>query len=298
MTVRLAHFSDIHVSANPIGWRRGDWLTKRVSGWINTHWRSRRWRFAQAAEVVERLVADVHQRQPDALVFSGDATMLGFPAELTRAAALLNVADARTPGIAVPGNHDYYIARAERSGDFERTFAPWQVGERVDSEPYPFARQVGHVWLIGVNSAVGNRVPWDARGQAGAPQLRRLATLLERLPPGPRVLVTHYPVANAAGEPEGEWHRLRDLISLQETASAGNVNLWLHGHRHDAYRLAPRSEQPFPVICAGSATEAGRWGYHEYAIDGFTLHGVRRSYDPNQRGFRDETTFTLELQRS
>jgi len=298
MTVRLAHCSDIHITAAPLGWRTGDWLSKRVSGWINTHWRSRRWRFTRAAEVLEQLAADLRQRRPDAVVFSGDATMLGFPSELRRAADLLRVADPAQVGFAVPGNHDYYVSLAERSGDFERFFAPWQVGERVAGAPYPFARQVGHVWLIGVNSCVGNRVPWDARGCVGPAQLGRLTELLTRLPAGPRLLVTHYPVANAAGVPEDEWHKLRDLAGLVATAAVGQVSLWLHGHRHSAYVLPPRPGWPFPVICAGSATEIDHWGYYEYTIDGWQLHGVRRGFDSTTGTFQEQQPFTLELRQT
>ena len=47
---------------------------------------------------------------------------------------------------------------------FEDAFAPWQQGRRIGVHPYPFAQQVGPVWLIGVNAATGNRLPWNATG--------------------------------------------------------------------------------------------------------------------------------------
>ena len=77
-------------------------------------------------------MADLHRHPPDRVVFSGDATALGFEAEFVRAAALLGVAGPdRLSGLAVPGNHDYYTPGVEASGLFERYFAPWQTGERV-----------------------------------------------------------------------------------------------------------------------------------------------------------------------
>ena len=33
--VRLAHFSDIHVTCRPLGWQREDWFNKRFPAWLN-----------------------------------------------------------------------------------------------------------------------------------------------------------------------------------------------------------------------------------------------------------------------
>src|SRR5207248_9859364 len=128
-------------------------------------WLGRRHRFRRADEALTALAAELRERRPDRVVFSGDATALGFGAELIRAAELLGLADARMPpGLAVPGNHDYCTPAAEASGLFERLFTPWQQGERVDGTVYPFAQRVGHVWLVAVNSCTGNFWPWDAGG--------------------------------------------------------------------------------------------------------------------------------------
>ena len=296
--VRLAHLSDVHLTSRPLGWQWRDWFSKRLTGWINSRVLSRRRRFRRADEVLRVLIADLgSQRRPDCVIFSGDATMLGFPGELARAAAALGVGStAMPPGLAVPGNHDYYTPAVERSGGFENYFAPWLDGQRLDEGPiYPFARKVGPVWLVGVNSCSGNRWPWNAVGRVGDAQLHRLGRLLETLGPGPRILVTHYPVGLADGQPEGPLHRLRDLDDLLVVAERGGVSLWLHGHRHDPYRLNDPRVAPFPVICAGSATQSGHWGYNEYTIDGLHLQGVRRTFDLDRRCFRDSETFELKL---
>src|SRR4029077_5906806 len=129
----------------------------------------------------------------DRVVFSGDATALGYETEFRRAADLLGLTHADVlPGLAVPGNHDYYTRAVQASGLFERFFAPWQQGLRVDHAVYPFAQQIGPLWLVGVNSCTGNRWPWDAGGSVGPDQLKRLEQLLARLDSGPRILVTHY----------------------------------------------------------------------------------------------------------
>jgi 3',5'-cyclic AMP phosphodiesterase CpdA len=294
--VRLAHFSDIHVSARPLGWRAGDLLGKRVTGWMNLHWLGRGRRFARADEVVKAMMAELRQSPPDRVVFSGDATALGFEAELARAAALLGLTGADPlPGLAVPGNHDYYVPRAARAGDFERYFAPWLAGERVDESVYPFAQRVGPLWLVAVNTSVPHRLPFDASGRAGPEQLARLERLLERLSPGPRVLVTHYPICHDSGRSERRSHGLRDLTRLVDVAARGGICLWLHGHRHGPYFHANPGQAPFPVICAGSATQRGCWSYQLYTIEGSRFTAQRRQFDPRQGAFRDAGEFALEL---
>ncbi len=150
-----------------------DWLNKRVAAWFNFRWLGRRRRFRHGDDVLAILMDELRQGQFDHVVFSGDATALGFESEFRQAAEALKVADS-TPGLAVPGNHDYCTVPAAASGLFERYFAPWQQGLRIDNAIYPFAQQVGHVWLVAVNSCTGNR--W-----AGTPAVVSAANSLRDL---------------------------------------------------------------------------------------------------------------------
>ena len=270
--VRLAHFSDIHVAA-PARWRLGDVFSKRLATWANSRLLGRARQFLEVERVLVALRDDLAERNPDHLVFSGDATALGFESEIVRAAGSLPLT---RPGLAVPGNHDYCTPAAMRSGAFERHFAPWQHGERLDGETYPFAQRVGHAWLIGVSSATGNRLPRDARGLVGRPQLDRLRRLLAGLDGGPKILVTHYPLARRCGSPETKMHALRDVAELLEVARTGGVGLWLHGHRHEAYHHA---KSAIPSICAGSATQTGLWSYQEIEVEGRRVRGGVRTYE-------------------
>jgi 3',5'-cyclic AMP phosphodiesterase CpdA len=292
----LAHFSDVHITAKPLGWQRRDWFSKRLTGWVNYRWLGRARRFREADEVLAGLVADVCRRRPDHLVFSGDATALGFEAEFARAAALLDLTSSDgIPGMAVPGNHDYYTRGVEAAGLFERYFASWLAGERVDEAIYPFAQRVGPLWLVAVNTAAGNVAIWDASGRVDPGQLERLDRLLKRLEPGPRILVTHYPVCLASGKPERRTHGLRNLADLVTVAAHGGVGLWLHGHRHRAYRITESHIVPFPVICAGSATQQRHWSYGEYTITGRHVQGIQRVYSARAHSFEDAESFDLEM---
>jgi 3',5'-cyclic AMP phosphodiesterase CpdA len=297
-TVRLAHFSDVHVTAPRCVWRRGDWFNKRMSAWLNLRLMGRGRHFRHTDTVLAVLRDELRRRGPDRVLFSGDATALGFEEELARAAQLLGVEGPDAlPGLAVPGNHDYCTFRDQRAGHFERLFAPWLAGERAGKDTYPFAQRVGPVWLVAVNSATANRWAWDASGAVGRAQLDRLRELLARLDGGPRVLVTHYPVWLADGRRERRHRALRDLDDLVAVAVRGGVGLWLHGHRHQAYHHPPLDFAPFPVVCAGSATHQGRWSYTEYEITGHHLRAVRRVFDEPRERFQDGETFELELPR-
>ncbi len=294
--VRLAHLSDIHVTSRVLGWRKRDWFSKRVAGWINTRVLGRKHRFRHADAVLTALMADLRRRRPDRIVFSGDATTLGFENEFAQARRLFGLDEADPlPGIAVPGNHDYYTRAVAAAGLFERHFNDWQQGVRVDDHRYPFAQKVGHLWLVGVNSSVPSRWMWDASGRVGGDQLERLERLLGQLGEGLRVLVTHYPICRACGSHEYPMRGLRDLKALIDVATRGGVRLWLHGHRHGAYYHERPPQAPFPVICAGSATQSGRWSYGEYTITGRHFHGVRRIYSDLEKGFKDAVSFEMEL---
>jgi len=53
---------------------------------MNFQWLGRSHRFRDADKVLTALVAELHRLRPDRVIFSGDATALGFEAELARAA--------------------------------------------------------------------------------------------------------------------------------------------------------------------------------------------------------------------
>ena len=295
--VRLAHFSDVHLSGHRFGWTRRDVLSKKATGWLNVKLLGRGRRFRHAPTVAEALVHEFRTRQFDQLVFSGDATKLAFESEFAAAASRLHVGHPDLPpGIAVPGNHDYYTTQSYLAGYFEKHFAPWQHGERVGEEPYPFARKVGPVWLIAVNSSTPNFWHWDASGAVGEDQLARLRDLGRTLGPGLRVLVTHYPLRAAHGKLEPRPHRLRDHGPVLEAAKEIGVSLWLHGHIHHGFVLRPSAGIPFPVICAGSTTQSKHWTYNDYTITGTKLTAVRRRYDQLAHQFRDGEAFELELE--
>ncbi len=294
--IRLAHLSDIHVSSKKLDWRFRDYWNKRLPGWINHRMLGRGFIFRNAEIVLQALFQELQQRQPDHVVFSGDATAMGFEAEIKRASELMGLHNGQVlKGIAVPGNHDYHNKFAAESGMFERYFSRWQQGERVGDEIYPFAQKVKNVWLIGVNSSSGNRFPWDATGRVGKLQIARLGQLFSQLDSSPKILVTHYPVCLPNGRRESPFRLLRDMKDLVRVAEQAKVCLWLHGHRHRAFHIPQPKHASFPVICAGSATQTRRWRYGEYHLHGSTCEILWREFDRTTKQFRDAQTASIPL---
>lgn len=292
MSLRLAHFSDIHLTARPLRLSALDWLGKPATGWLNARL-GRGKHFLDSPAIAAVLAKDMQSRGYDHVIFSGDATTLGLRIEFEEVARVLTPQTGWPPALAVPGNHDYYTYRAARRGEFERVFAPWQQGERIDDHIYPFAQRAGPLWLVAVNSAGANLAFWDSRGRVGSAQLARLAELFRRLPPGPRVMVTHYPLCLANGSQETLWRRLRDARRLFDLAKSAGVRLWLHGHRHGSYYRPADQWVPFPVACAGSATQAGKWSYNEYTFADGQMHGRRRVWSAAAGGFTDGDGFAV-----
>ncbi len=296
MTVRLAHFSDVHLTARPLGWRPRDALNKRPAGWFNVKVLGRGARFKHANDVAAALRSEFAARGFDQLVFSGDASTLGFPAELREAADRLGVGDeSLPPGVAVPGNHDLYINRAVRERHFEQVFAPWQAGRRLTADPYPFERKVGHVWLIALNSSRPNFLFWDATGRVGRRSSGGSATCA-RLWATARAswsVTTRCSKEGHAVEPR--WHRLHDWEPVRDAAAECRINLWLHGHRHRWYYLPPAANLPFPTVCVGSSTQTGAGAITSTRSTDSRSRPVRRVYDPAAGAFADGERFELAL---
>lgn len=298
--LRLIHFSDIHVFQPGARWKTREYFSKRVTGYFNNRYLPRSKQFKQASHVLHRLVEEAYSRSPDLVIFSGDATTLGVEEEFAHAAELLKVGQPGTPpALAVPGNHDYYTVHGVKQGLFEKHFAPWQHGDRIDKEIYPFARRIGPLYIVAVNSCQWNWWSWDSTGRVGIDQLVRLEQLLtsEAAENSIKILVTHYPLALADGKPEKRQRRLRDLHDLLTVADKFNVQLWLHGHRHESYVVPSSPERSVSALCVGSGTMHDHWSFGEYLFDHNVMNLRQYTYQPSMSKFvmSQESSLTLAL---
>ena len=286
-TVRLIHVSDVHLTRRLDPRRVADLARKRLTGFAAGVVTGRRRHFRHAMPMMAAFEEFLAAASPDFIVFSGDATTLALPEEFTAASTALRVHD--RPGIAVPGNHDKYVASAALA--FERHFAPWQLGERLPGHAYPFAVRVGPVWLIALDSAKPNWRITDSTGALGMDQLKRMRDLCERLSPGPRIVVTHYPLARPDGKPEGIRRRLLDWANAVRAARDCDIKAWLHGHIHTGFIAFPTAAIPLTRLCAGSVTQHGRRTFGDYSVSGDGIVGLRRQYCDHSQRFRPAETF-------
>ncbi len=302
LPLRIAHFSDIHLLIPNHRCSLSDYLSKKGWGRINLHCLGRAYRFRFALPILQQLRKHMEKMAVNHIVFSGDAGTIGIPGECEAVANLLGIGKENRdnnatliPGLAVPGNHDRYTWREEKSQEFEQAFSCWQKGERIDNHRYPFAQKVGNYWLIAVNSARPNPIPFDARGEIDSAQFDRLIQLCSQLNDGIRILVTHYPLRRPNGQLEGYFRRLRHLDQVMRVLPSLNISLWLHGHIHHSFFLDKHPDLPLITIGSGSVTQEYRWSYHHYLFHDQHMTMERYHYDPVISDFVLQETIPFRL---
>src|SRR5262245_33807418 len=105
-SAHILHFSDVHVYVARPGWHWRDYFSKHLTGWLNWNLTSRGTRFSQALSRLQLFKRLTEEIRPDGIIFSGDASAIGFAAESSMVASTLQLN--LFPRLAVPGNHDHY----------------------------------------------------------------------------------------------------------------------------------------------------------------------------------------------
>ncbi len=247
--VTLAHLSDVHLPPMPaLEFRH--WNLKRVMGYLNWH---RRRKFQHSTDVLARLIADLATQPADHIAVTGDLVNIGLPAEYVAAARWLQDLGSPERVTAIPGNHDIYVELGAEPG-IERWRAYMRgVGAPSDAAGFPFVRRMGHVALIGLNSAVPT-APFYANGRLGPGQLERLDGMLDRLGEQGcvRVVLIHHPPLPGQAAARCA---LDDADALAAVLRARGAELVLHGHNHRAMsQLGDGPKRPVPVIGVPSAS--------------------------------------------
>ncbi len=244
----LAHLSDIHL---PPGRRYlGHYQAKRVLGMLNWHRRRRR---HHLASTLATIVADLRREAPDHITVTGDLVNVGLPSEHEAANRWLASLGPPERVTAVPGNHDIYVDMA-----LARGIGHWQAFMADDEpvsakDPFPFVRRLGHVALIGLNSALPTPL-FHAFGRLGPDQLDRLGPILSRLDDEGlvRVVLIHHPPLPGLAH-----HRsaLQDAAALTDVLHRHGAELVLHGHNHRAMlSFAAGPTRAIPVVGVPSAS--------------------------------------------
>ena len=221
---------------------------------------------------------------------------MGFEEEIARAAFLLKMGHAdTTPGLAVPGNHDYCTASSARAGYFERVFTP-VVNRRADRRCDLSVRAAGGTCVVdrsqffdGESLAVGRA---GRRRSRANPAAGRVAATLGR---GAANLGDA--LSDLAGQRPARAAQSAHARPRRRGGGGSSRRRRLMAARPSprAYYHPPSDYAPFPVVCAGSATQSGRWSYKSYTLEGYHLKAQSRVYHAKDDRFHDGEAFELEL---
>lgn len=200
--------------------------------------------------VAESLLEELHERQPDLIVVSGDFTQRARRREFEAARAYVERFPSRP--LMVPGNHDvanYHLV-------LERFMKPVaRFRHYLEDDLFPRMEEE-NVRVLGINSArpAGWYLDWS-RGRISTRQLHEIdARFRERKNGEVRILVTHHPFIFP---PEQDTRHLvrgpKDM--LRRLASCG-VDLILAGHFHRAWSdvVATRHPDTKSIVVAQAST--------------------------------------------
>jgi 3',5'-cyclic AMP phosphodiesterase CpdA len=276
MSLRILHFSDVHLPFPPGSFRPPGILhPKRLVALVNFYLR-RGSNYARALQKLNGL-NDFLRREPvDYLLFTGDTLNFGLEREFTGAAPRLaeTLALARRGARAGPGNHDLYTQ--DSLGLHRRHFAPLvrsDLPETAAETGFPLVRWMGdEAVAIAFNTSRPNFNFWNSSGRVPAVELDALSALLDRPDIASRrhiFLMTHYPF-----DESGFFHGLRNARALLRVLHGRGNLVLLHGHNHRPYTYF-LPESATPLYCAGSLSKEGAESFWLFDLFGGALNPRR-----------------------
>ncbi len=276
MSLRILHFSDIHLPCPPGAFHNPGILhPKRLVALLNFYLR-RGSKYANAFQKLNGLNEFLRREPVDYLLFTGDTLNFGLEREFTAAAGRLaeTFSLARRGALAVPGNHDLYTPAS--LAHFRNIFSPLvasDLPEATTPTGFPLVRWMGdEAVAIAFNTSRPNFNFWNSSGRLPSAELEALSRLLARPDIASRrhvFLMTHYPFDEA-----GFFHGLRNSRSLLRLLHGHENLVLLHGHNHRPYTyFLPGSS--LPLYCAGSVSKDGAESFWLFDLFGDSLNARR-----------------------
>jgi 3',5'-cyclic AMP phosphodiesterase CpdA len=264
----LAHLSDPHLGPLPRP-AAADLASKRLLGYLN--WRRGRHR-VHRGEVLDAMVRDLRDQQPDHVAVTGDLVNIALPSEFERARRWLDALGPPADVSVVPGNHDAYVAGTEPGRD--RRWAPYMAGDDDLSSAslFPYLRRRGPVALVGLSTAVATPLLM-ATGMLGDRQIARAAVLLADLRSENlfRVVMIHHPPVAGASHHK----RLVDAAVFRDAIAACGAELAIHGHHHvHSLSWLAGSDGRVPVVGVPSASAAAGMKHDAAAYNLYRISGA------------------------
>lgn len=291
MTLRIAHFTDVHFTRKPADFPLRDLVSKRGVGWLNLTLMRRFKRFQNIQRIVEALIKDLDSQELDQVLFTGDLTAVAYRQEFATAALAFKPLLERDDVFGIPGNHDVYVKKADGLAVFETLFANWYRTDRPDLATYhgfPRVRLLGEHFAIVAVQSVRPCALHDSSGLIGRKGMKALEELLTHKLMRKRrvVLALHYGLMLGNGKPDRRNHALRDARGLLNLSERLGVDMVVHGHIHERFVMPVGAKSPVLIANAGSLTDAKHSrSYHVYELG---EHGVSievRRYQPDSQRF-------------
>lgn len=258
--MKLAHFSDIHVTHFPLS---DGFALKRFAA-VASHSLGRRGlHFKGSDQRIASLLERVDGLNVDHAICTGDLTGVATEAELARVAELFGPRLAQpTRYTVIPGNHDRYVTSAQ--GKFERHFA-----SLCEGATFPAVKHLdGGVTLVLLDAARPTSLI-DSSGLIGEEQRSKALSILTDPSLKRRFVVValHYGLLRMTGLRDSRTHGLRDDVEVMTLLDRDDVqvDLVLHGHLHRPFTIRTKRRQ---IVNAGSATDLHiRCGFNVYDLD-------------------------------
>ena len=279
MSLRILHFSDVHLPLPPGAFRTPEvFHPKRLAALLNYRLR----RGAKYAEALQKLngLNEFLRREPvDYVLYTGDSFNFGLEREFTVGAPRLaeTLGLARRGALAVPGNHDLYVGADLAL--YRRHFAAQMrsdLPEAAAPTGYPLVRWLGEdAVAIAFNTSRPHFAFWNSSGRVPALELDALDRLLDFPEIAARrhvFLMTHYPFDEA-----GFFHGLRNSRALLRILRGRDNLVLLHGHNHRPYTYF-LPDTAVPLYCAGSLSKAGAESFWLFDLFGESLNARRGAW--------------------
>lgn len=288
--MKLAHFSDIHVTHFPLS---GAFTLKRLAAVASYSLAGRGRHFEGSEDRIAALLEHVDAQGVDHALCTGDLTGVSTVRELARAAELFGPRLQQPERFTVlPGNHDRYVPGAQ--GLFERHFAALCEGAR-----FPAVKHLpSGVTLVLLDAARPTSLI-DSSGLVGEAQRSKLLSILTEPSLASRFVVValHYGLLKMNGRRDSRAHGLRDDVELMTLLDRDDVtvDLVLHGHLHRPFTIRTRRRH---VVNAGSATDLRRrCGYNVYDIDvaGHRVAIARHWWNADARRYEPDDGHALNV---
>lgn len=271
-TIRVLHFSDVHLEQGFEGVPRRQFLNKRAVAYLNLVL-SRRGHFGDAEMKVEALARFMHEAGVHVSLGTGDYTALGTQPELDYARRVMEpLTEAPMGFVTVPGNHDIYLSDNVEDRRWEGAFGTYMKTDRpdllVDGEGWPQVRFFGeHLAIVTVNSARPNDSVFASSGRIPEAQIEGLRRVVADEEVASRfvMLATHYAPRLASGRPDSHHHGLENADALLDALKPLSRGVICHGHVHWNYHVREPGLR-LDLCCAGSTTFAGREGLWVYDV--------------------------------